>query len=49
MPRKPQAAVAWLLGCVFVRFLEDNLLIDEAWIAGPLDRAHLAFGERLEF
>jgi len=31
-----QAAVAWLLGCVFVRFLEDNGLIDEAWIAGPL-------------
>lgn len=28
-----QAAVAWLLGCVFVRLLEDNLLIAEAWIA----------------
>ncbi len=24
-----QAAVAWLLGCVFVRFLEDNGLVDE--------------------
>src|ERR1700674_5309207 len=40
-----QAAVHWLLGCVFVRFLEDNGWLDErgtegrpkevAWIAGP--------------
>lgn len=37
-----QAAVAWLLGCVFVRFLEDNELIEQPWISGPgerLDRA----------
>ena len=33
-----QAAVAWLLGCVFVRFAEDNGLIDEALIAGPGER-----------
>ncbi len=33
-----QAAVAWLLGCVFVRFLEDNLLIDQPWISGPGER-----------
>ncbi|MBO9539710.1 BREX-2 system adenine-specific DNA-methyltransferase PglX [bacterium] len=32
-----QAAVAWLLGCVFVRFLEDNGLIDPM-ISGPGDR-----------
>ncbi|REJ80604.1 MAG: BREX-2 system adenine-specific DNA-methyltransferase PglX [Acidobacteria bacterium] len=25
-----QAAVAWLLACVFVRFLEDNLLLDHS-------------------
>jgi hypothetical protein len=30
-----QAAVHWLLGCVFVRFLEDNDLVDEVWISGP--------------
>jgi len=30
-----QAAVAWLLTCVFVRFLEDNQLLDEPVISGP--------------
>ena len=30
-----QAAVAWLLGCVFVRFAEDNGLIEPPLIAGP--------------
>ncbi|MDG4799327.1 BREX-2 system adenine-specific DNA-methyltransferase PglX [Micromonospora sp. WMMD980] len=40
-----QAAVAWVLGCVFVRFCEDNELItDQLWIGGddpeaPADRA----------
>ena len=29
-----QSAVAWLLACVFVRFCEDNGLIDDALIAG---------------
>ena len=33
-----QAAVAWLLTCVFVRFLEDNELLDEPMIAGPAGR-----------
>lgn len=33
--RLTQVAVAWLLACVFVRFGEDNGLIDEARIAGP--------------
>lgn len=33
-----QAAAHWLLAVVFCRFLEDNLLIAEAWIAGPGDR-----------
>jgi hypothetical protein len=37
-----QVAVAWILGCVFVRFLEDNHLIDTAWLAGPNDRLQLA-------
>lgn len=30
-----QAAVAWVLGTVFVRFGEDNGLIDRPFIAGP--------------
>ena len=30
-----QAAAAWVLGCVFVRFLEDNRLIDEPLLSGP--------------
>ena len=30
-----QAAVAWILGCVFVRFIEDNGLVDEPLISGP--------------
>lgn len=44
-----QAAVHWLLGCVFVRFLEDNRLIDEAWIAGPGDRLTEALDRRSLF
>ncbi len=36
-----QAAVHWVLGCVFVRFLEDNGLVPEPWLAGPV-------GERLD-
>ncbi|WP_218669979.1 BREX-2 system adenine-specific DNA-methyltransferase PglX [Streptomyces tsukubensis] len=30
-----QSAVAWVLGTVFVRFCEDNGLIDRLFIAGP--------------
>ena len=33
-----QVAVAWVLSCVFVRFMEDNDLIDECWLAGEGDR-----------
>lgn len=32
-----QAAVAWLLACVFLRFCEDNRLIAEPLLAGPGD------------
>ncbi|MBK9578957.1 MAG: BREX-2 system adenine-specific DNA-methyltransferase PglX [Fibrobacteres bacterium] len=31
-----QAAVAWVLACVFVRFLEDNRWLEHTWIAGVL-------------
>jgi hypothetical protein len=37
-----QAAAAWLLGCVFVRFLEDNGLVTEALLSGPQERRSLA-------
>jgi hypothetical protein len=37
-----QVAVAWVLACVFVRFLEDNELIDECWLAGEGERRRLA-------
>ena len=37
-----QVAVAWVLACVFVRFMEDNHLIDECWMAGEGDRRKLA-------
>lgn len=33
-----QAAVAWLLTCTFVRFLEDNQLLDEPMLAGAVER-----------
>jgi hypothetical protein len=44
-----QAAVAWVLGCVFVRFLEDNGLIDQPLISGPGDRRAAALGHREEY
>jgi hypothetical protein len=37
-----QAAVAWLLGTVFVRFCEDNNLISGVWLAGPGGRTEAA-------
>jgi hypothetical protein len=33
-----QIAAAWVLSCVFARFLEDNRLIDPPKLAGPGDR-----------
>jgi hypothetical protein len=38
-----QVAVGWILSCVFLRYLEDNDLIEEIWLAGEgerLQRAH---------
>ncbi|WP_308129708.1 BREX-2 system adenine-specific DNA-methyltransferase PglX [Kitasatospora aureofaciens] len=40
--RITQAAVAWALGTVFVRFCEDNGLIEWPWIAGPGERLVIA-------
>ncbi|GLZ41162.1 BREX-2 system adenine-specific DNA-methyltransferase PglX [Actinokineospora sp. NBRC 105648] len=36
--RVTQVAVAWVLGTVFVRFCEDNRLIDDPYLAGPGER-----------
>lgn len=49
-----QSAVHWLLGCVFVRFLEDNGWLDErqrvvSWLAGPGDRLAIAKDHRTLF
>ncbi|GAA3974383.1 BREX-2 system adenine-specific DNA-methyltransferase PglX [Thermobifida alba] len=37
--RVTQAAVAWVLATVFVRFCEDNRLLEQPFIAGPRDAA----------
>jgi hypothetical protein len=37
-----QAAVAWILACVFIRFLEDNHLIEPSRLSGVGDRLQLA-------
>ena len=41
-----QVAAAWLLGCVFLRFLEDNHLVETPWLAGAGDRGKLALDAR---
>ncbi|WLD15132.1 BREX-2 system adenine-specific DNA-methyltransferase PglX [Planctellipticum variicoloris] len=40
-----QHAAAWVLSAVFVRFLEDNSLIEPPWIAGPGERLQRARDE----
>ena len=40
--RVTQVAVAWVLGTVFLRFCEDNGLIEYPFITGPGERADLA-------
>ncbi|MEE4595281.1 BREX-2 system adenine-specific DNA-methyltransferase PglX [Streptomyces sp. DSM 41524] len=41
--RVTQVAVAWVLGTVFVRFCEDNRLIEEPYLTGPgVERRDLA-------
>ena len=40
-----QVAVAWILGCVFVRFLEDNALVDPPRLSGPGGRRQRALDE----
>lgn len=36
-----QAGVHWLLSCVFLRFIEDNSLVERPWIGDTLDSGRL--------
>lgn len=47
--RVTQAAVAWVLTSVFVRFCEDNGLLSPVWIAGPENRRQEALDAQLAF
>jgi hypothetical protein len=47
--RVTQAAVAWVLTTVFVRFCEDNGLVRPVWIAGPEHRRQEALDAQLAF
>jgi hypothetical protein len=44
-----QVAVAWVLGCVFVRFLEDNELVETPKLSGPGARLQRARDEHEVF
>lgn len=37
-----QAGVHWLLSCTFLRFVEDNGLVDRPWLAGTPESGRLA-------
>ncbi len=37
-----QAGVHWLLSCVFLRFIEDNKLVDRPWLGGTPESGNLA-------
>ncbi|SEA51052.1 BREX-2 system adenine-specific DNA-methyltransferase PglX [Nitrosospira multiformis] len=37
-----QAGVHWLLSCVFLRFIEDNQLVDRPWLGGMPESGRLA-------
>jgi hypothetical protein len=47
--RVTQAAVAWVLTSVFIRFCEDNALVAPVWIAGPEQRRQEALDAQLAF
>ncbi len=40
-----QVAVAWILGCVFVRFMEDNGLVETSRLSGPGERRQRALDQ----
>jgi hypothetical protein len=47
--RVTQAAVAWVLTSVFLRFCEDNALVARVWIAGPDHRRQEALDAQLAY
>jgi len=47
--RITQAAVAWILTTVFIRFCEDNALVQPVWIAGPEHRRQEALDAQLAY
>jgi hypothetical protein len=47
--RVTQAAVAWVLTTVFIRFCEDNALVGPVWIAGAEHRRQEALDAQLAF
>ncbi|MFG2059109.1 BREX-2 system adenine-specific DNA-methyltransferase PglX [Micromonospora sp. NPDC048930] len=47
--RVTQAAVAWILTAVFIRFAEDNKLVKPVWISGPKERRQEALNAQAEF
>ena len=36
------SGVLWLLSCVFLRFMEDNQLVERPWLGGTPDSGRLA-------
>jgi hypothetical protein len=44
-----QVAVAWVLGCVFVRFCEDNGLVPDPLLSGPGGRRAIALDHRAAY
>ncbi len=42
MARSPRQRSAWILGTVFLRFCEDNELIELPYLAGPGERMAIA-------
>jgi hypothetical protein len=47
--RITQAAVAWILTTVFIRFCEDNALVLPVWITGPAHRRQEALDAQLAY
>jgi len=47
--RITQAAVAWVLTTVFIRFCEDNALVAPVWISGPKERRQEALDAQLAY
>ncbi|HUZ56113.1 MAG TPA: BREX-2 system adenine-specific DNA-methyltransferase PglX [Streptosporangiaceae bacterium] len=47
--RVTQAAVAWVLTTVFIRFCEDNALVTPVWITGPEGRRQEALDAQLAY